>query len=84
MTKGTSESVPTSFSFEQGSHEYRCEVDVSCEFEVFDVGRADVKIGNGSLNKGAIGWFVASQSQGIDEPMAYQIRLHMNGRDGRV
>jgi hypothetical protein len=84
MTKGTPESVPTAFSFEQGRREYRCEVDVSCEFEVFDVGRAEVKIGNGSLNKCATGWFVANHSQGIDEPMVHKIQLHMNGLDGRV
>ena len=81
MTKGTPESVPTTFPFQQGRRAHRCEVDVSCEFKVFDVGRTEVKIGKGLLKSGPTGWFVASKSQEIDEPMAYKIQWRMNGLD---
>jgi hypothetical protein len=77
----TPESVPTTFSFEQGQRAYRCEVDVSCEFKVFDVGQTEVKIGKGLLKNDPTGWFVASKSQRINDPMAYKIQLHMNGLD---
>ena len=74
------QALSVTFEFEQGGSGYRCDVQANDRFDVYRLGRAVEKIGNGSLKKDPTRGFVVSHSDGIDGPMVYKIEALINGR----